>query len=461
MNRVDDNRKALILIADDQEFIRSIIRNALNKDEYDVIEAENGEEAVKVFIERRPDIVLLDAIMPVMDGFAACRRIRELETREITPVLMITALGDSQSINEGFKAGVNDFIQKPLNVDILNRRISVLVKELNYKEKLRQSEERFRLLAENARDCISILLLKPAYKYQYISPVIKDIIGYEAKEFYNNPFLFKKIVLDSDKHLFAARNLEKAICNMPVEIRCLHKDGTLVFLENQYVPFFGKDGQIIGMQIISRDITQRKRDEVRKRVELTQKVLYETVTALSATIETRDPYTSGHQERVARLAVAIAQQLGLGIDQIEGIKAAALLHDIGKIHVPAEFLSKPGKLSEHEFAFIKTHSKIGYEILKSIRFPWPVAEIVCQHHERMDGSGYPNGLSGDQLALETRIISVADVVEAMASHRPYRVALGIEQALEEILRNAGRFYDPQVVYTCIELFTKKDFKLYT
>lgn len=460
MNRVDD-KKALILIADDQEFMRSIIRNALNTDEYDVIEAENGEEAVKLFAEYKPDIVLMDAIMPLMDGFEAVKRIRESEVSETTPILMITALGDSHSINEGFKAGVNDFIQKPINVDILNRRISVLVKELNNKEKLRQSEERFRLLAENARDCILILQFKPFYKYIYISPVIKDIIGYDAKDFYENPFLFKKIVLDADRHLFAARNLKTASFEMAVEVRCLHKNGTVVFLEIQYVPLFGKDHQITGLQIISRDITQRKKDEVRKRIELTQKVLYETVTALSATIETRDPYTFGHQERVARLAVAIAQQLGLAIDQIEGIKAAALLHDIGKIHVPAEFLSKPGKLSEPEFAFIKTHAKIGYEILKSIRFPWPVAQIVCQHHERMDGSGYPYGLSGDQIPIETRIISVADVVEAMASHRPYRVALGIEQALEEILHNAGRFYDPQVVYTCIDLFTKKDYKLYT
>ncbi|MDD3270200.1 MAG: HD domain-containing protein, partial [Syntrophomonadaceae bacterium] len=125
---------------------------------------------------------------------------------------------------------------------------------------------------------------------------------------------------------------------------------------------------------------------------------------------------------------------------------------------PAEYLSKPGKLSEPEFNVIKTHSMVGYEILKPIGFPWPVAEIVCQHHERMDGSGYPCGLSGDQLLIETKIISVADVVEAMASHRPYRVAMGIDQALEEILRNVGRFYDSQVVFTCIELFKKKGFK---
>lgn len=458
MNTVDNNKKALILIADDQAFMRTMIRNALDMEEYDVIEAENGVQAVQLFEEFNPDIVLMDAIMPIMDGFAACQKIRHIEVEEKTPVLMLTALGDADSINAGFKAGVNDFIQKPLNFDILNRRISLLVKELNNKEKLRLSEERFRMLAENARDCILLLQLKPVFKYEYISPIIKNILGYEPEEFYANPLLLRDIVYPEDRHLSVAINPGQANYQLPMEIRLIHKNGEMIYLENHCVPVYGKNKQLVGVQIISRDITQRKKDEDRKRIELTQKVLYETVNALSTTIETRDPYTSGHQERVARLAVAIAGQMGLSDAQIEGIKTAALLHDIGKITVPAEYLSKPGKLSEPEFNVIKTHSMVGYEILKPIGFPWPVAEIVCQHHERLDGSGYPLGLTGNQLLIETKIISVADVVEAMASHRPYRVAMGIDQALEEILRNSGRFYDSQVVFTCIELFKKKNFK---
>ena len=458
MNRIHGDKKALILIADDQAFMRSMIRDALDKDEYDVIEAKNGIEAVRLFEEAKPDIVLMDAIMPVMDGFAACRRIREIETWEATPILMLTALGDPESINAGFKAGVNDFIQKPLNFDILNRRILVLIKELNNKEKLRRSEERFRLLAENARDCILLLKFKPVYKYEYISPIIKNMIGYEAEELYNDPQLFRNIVVPEDRHLMSTRNWESKAYDAPLEFRCQHKEGYIVYLENHRVPIYERNNQLIGMQVISRDITQRKKDEVRKRIELTQKVLFETVTALSTTIETRDPYTSGHQERVAQLAVAIAQQMGLNSTTIEGIQTAALLHDIGKITVPAEYLSKPGKLSEPELNVIKTHSVVGYEILKPIGFPWPVAEIVCQHHERLDGSGYPYGLSADQLLMETKIISVADVVEAMASHRPYRVAKGIDQALEEILCNSGSLYDTEVVDSCVKLFKKKGFK---
>lgn len=170
--------------------------------------------------------------------------------------------------------------------------------------------------------------------------------------------------------------------------------------------------------------------------------------------ELRDPYTSGHQKRVSQIACAIAEEMGLPEEKISGIRVAGLLHDVGKIQVPAEILSKPGKLNDSEFGMIKSHATSSYEILKAVEFPWPLAEIVAQHHERIDGSGYPKGLSGDQILVEARILAVADVIEAMASHRPYRPALGIHKALEEISRNSGKFYDPEVVSVCQELFRK-------
>ena len=176
-------------------------------------------------------------------------------------------------------------------------------------------------------------------------------------------------------------------------------------------------------------------------------------------LEKKDPYTAGHQKKVVRLAVAIAEELQLSKGQIEGITVASNLHDIGKINVPSEIWSKPGKLSDLEFAMIKTHCQAGFEIVKEIEFPWPVAEVLLQHHERMDGSGYPRGLTGDQLLLEARIMAVADVVEAMASHRPYRPALGIDTALEEISKNRGILYDPDVVDACLRVFRKNGFKL--
>jgi HD-GYP domain-containing protein (c-di-GMP phosphodiesterase class II) len=202
------------------------------------------------------------------------------------------------------------------------------------------------------------------------------------------------------------------------------------------------------------DITERKESADRMR-----KALGATVQAIAVTVETRDPYTAGHQRRVADLSRAIATEMNLPADQIDGIRMAAAIHDLGKISVPAEILSKPTKLTKLEFDLIKTHSQSGYDILKDIDFPWPIARIVLEHHERMNGSGYPNGLTGDNLLLESRILSVADVVESMASHRPYRPSLGIEAALEEIEKNRGTHYDNAVSDACLRLFRERGYQL--
>jgi putative nucleotidyltransferase with HDIG domain len=172
----------------------------------------------------------------------------------------------------------------------------------------------------------------------------------------------------------------------------------------------------------------------------------------------RDPHTAGHQQRAAQLSCAIAKEIGLSEEQISGLRLAGLIHDIGKVRVPAEILMNPDGLSEPEFMMIKAHPRLGYEILKTIDFPWPVAQIVLQHHERMDGSGYPSGLAGDDIIMEARILAVADVVDAMASHRPYRPALGIKKALEEIAENKGVLYDSRAADACLRLFAEKRFE---
>lgn len=187
--------------------------------------------------------------------------------------------------------------------------------------------------------------------------------------------------------------------------------------------------------------------------------LMDSVAALAATVERRDPYTAGHQRRVAELAVAIAKRMNLPEIQIEGLYLAGVVHDIGKIQVPAEILSKPGRLTEPEFAIIKQHPQSGCEILNTITFPWPIAPIVLQHHERVDGSGYPFGLVGGDILLEARILAVADVVEAMSSHRPYRPGLGLDAALEEIVRYSGQHYDAQIVAACVALFREDRYVL--
>ena len=183
------------------------------------------------------------------------------------------------------------------------------------------------------------------------------------------------------------------------------------------------------------------------------------IQAMAATVETRDPYTAGHQRRVANLGRAIAQEMGLTEHQIDGIRMAGTVHDLGKISIPAEILSKPTKLSDIEFSLIKTHPQISYDILKDIDFPWPVAQTVFQHHERINGSGYPLGLKGEEILLEARILAVADVVEAIASHRPYRPAYGIEVALEQISKKKGILYDTAAVDACLRLFKEQRFVL--
>jgi putative two-component system response regulator len=205
------------------------------------------------------------------------------------------------------------------------------------------------------------------------------------------------------------------------------------------------------------DLVEARTAELRESEKKLRLSLLESITALASIVEMRDPYTAGHQRRVAQLAVAIARELQLPEDQVEGIHLASVVHDVGKIRVPAEILTKPGKLTTLEFGLIKEHSQNGYEILKTIDFPWPIAQVVLQHHERLDGSGYPHGLKGGQILLESMIVSVADVVESMNSHRPYRPGFGLDVALAEIENNKNRLFDPAVVEACTRLFRENRF----
>jgi len=189
-----------------------------------------------------------------------------------------------------------------------------------------------------------------------------------------------------------------------------------------------------------------------------QKFIENTAYIIMKVVETRDPYSIGHQKRVSKLATTIAQEMKLPQDKIEGIRIASLVHDIGKVNLPTEIISKPGKLIEVEFNLIKNHPRVGYDILKKLDFPWPIAEIVLQHQEKIDGSGYPRGLKGDEICIEAKILGVANVVEAMSSYKSYRPALSIDEALAEIAENRNILFDPEVVNTCLNLFEEKGFK---
>jgi len=270
-------------------------------------------------------------------------------------------------------------------------------------------------------------------------------------------------ILSSQDHDNSEENIQRLLNEEKAEgaeFTLKRKDGSLfpAIIISSISTLWGKPRDIRGVVV---DITERKlfEHELNETAEKLRKNLIGTMQTLSLTIETRDPYTSGHQKAVSKLARSIAQEIGLSADTIDNIRMAGAIHDIGKMAVPAEILSKPGRLTNIEMSLIRTHAESGYNILKDAELPYPIAEITLQHHERMDGSGYPQGLKGDQILFEARIISVADVVEAISSHRPYRAALGIDIALEEIEKNKGLFYDVQVADACLRLFREKDYKI--
>jgi HD-GYP domain-containing protein (c-di-GMP phosphodiesterase class II) len=247
---------------------------------------------------------------------------------------------------------------------------------------------------------------------------------------------------------------------LKIELEYYHKDGSTRWMELVISGIRNDQGVLTRIHGVSRDISERKmaEEKLHQTLDSLKKAVGTTIQVLVSAVESRDTYTSGHQSRSANLACVIATEMGLTQEKIEGIRMAGSIHDIGKLSIPAEILSKPTKLTEIEFSLIKQHSLSGYEMLKDVESPWPLAEIVHQHHERMNGSGYPRNLKGDEILLEARIMAVADVVEAMASHRPYRPTLGIEAALEEIEKNRGILYDNTVVDTCLRLFREKGYQ---
>jgi PAS domain S-box-containing protein len=325
-------------------------------------------------------------------------------------------------------------------------------------EALRESEERYRSVVENSH--AGILIVDDAYRFTYVNEELCEILGRSREEIIGQDF--RKFLDDESRELVADRYVRRQRGEeVPprYEFNVVRKDGEKRRAEISSAVIRDSAGKVKTVAQIL-DITERKRaeEELRQSYVKLRRTLEGTVHALVSAIEMRDPYTAGHQRRVTLLACAIAKEMGLAEEQVEGIRMAGLIHDLGKINVPAEILSKPAQLTELEYGLIKMHPQIGHDVLNTIDFPWPLAQIVLQHHERMDGSGYPQGLSGEDILLEARILGVADVVEAMASHRPYRSARGIDEALEEISANRGIFYDPEVVDTCVKLFTEKGFK---
>lgn len=323
---------------------------------------------------------------------------------------------------------------------------------------LKNSEEKFRSLTENINIGVYRNTVGPKGRFIEANPAIVKMFGFKNKEEFLSTNVSDLYKNSEDRRIFNSRMLSFGSVR-DEELRLQKKNGASFFGSVSAVAVKDEQGRIRYYDGVIEDITERKRaEDIKKDFNDLRRTLEGSVHALALTAEATDPYTAGHQYRVSSLACAIARKMGLPEKQIEGIRIAGILHDIGKIYVPPSILNRPGKLVEIEFSLIKAHPTVGYNILKSIDFPWPVAEAVLQHHEKLDGSGYPKGLKGKGIILEARILCVADVIEAMSSHRPYRPAIGKDISISEISQNKGILFDPDVVEACIKVIVEDEFE---
>jgi PAS domain S-box-containing protein/putative nucleotidyltransferase with HDIG domain len=320
------------------------------------------------------------------------------------------------------------------------------------------SEQRFRGLVEQS---IAGIYIIQDGKFAYVNPRLAEIFGYGAADemIGRDPLL---VVAEKDRDMVAKQmrqRIEGEVANVSYAFTALRKDGSIidVGVQGSRATYLGRTA-IIGLM---QDISEKKRaeEQIQRYVTQLKTAFMSTVEVATTLSEMRDPYTAGHERRVAEIAVAIGAELGFDEGRLEGLRVAGHLHDIGKMTIPSEILSKPGKLASIEMQLIQEHAQAGYDVLKDVEFPWPVAQVALQHHERMDGSGYPQGLKGEAILFDARIMAVADVVEAMSSHRPYRAGLGIEAALSEIERGRGRVYDADVADAALRLFREKRYQL--
>jgi PAS domain S-box-containing protein/putative nucleotidyltransferase with HDIG domain len=436
--------KIRILIVEDESLVARDIENMALSQGYEVCGiASSGDQAVEMAAEHQPDLILMDVIIKgSLDGTTIAEKIWDYYR---IPIIYVTASADEHTLKRAKITEAFGYILKPFDERELKIAIEMAYYKARMGAKLREREEWLSALLKSIGD--GVIATDKNGHITFMNPLAERLTGWKHDEAMNQPLrdIFRTVV---------SREGDEP------EIVLWAKSGKKFSIEETDMPMSDGRRNSSGHVLVFRDISARKgaERELRESWEKLNEALKGTIQAMALTIEIRDPYTAGHQRRVSKLSCAIAQELGMSEFQVEGLRVAGDIHDIGKIYVPAEILSKPGQITAIEYGIIKTHPQVGYDILKTIKFPWPVAQIVLQHHERLDGSGYPLGLVSDLILKEARILTVADIVEAMSSHRPYRPAQGIEKALAEVVQNKGRFYDTEAVDACVKLFQESRFQ---
>jgi putative nucleotidyltransferase with HDIG domain len=388
-----------ILILEDSKSQAQKLIGILREGGYSVIAAGDGVEGLHTLTGSRPDLIISDVWMPRLDGYGFCNALKKDRELAHIPVILLTSLSEPKDIVEGLNAGADYYLTKPYSKSLLLSMVSSIFADRD-SSKTRDRAQTFEVRARGKREHISA---DPQQVVNFLFSTFENLV------FHNQELSQTRQELKSTNDRLEGRIREKTLS-------------------------------------LEQEVAERKRAN-----EALKQTLNGTVVALARAVEMRDPYTAGHQMRVSELATRIAREIGFSEDRLEGIRVMGLLHDIGKIIVPAEILTKPSKLTDYEFLFIKAHSQAGYDILKEIQFPWPVATAVLQHHERLNGSGYPLALPGHRIMMEAKILAVADVTESMSSHRPYRPALGIGAALEEIIGNRAILYAPEAADALVKI----------
>ena len=484
-----------ILIVDDKEIVCTQLEREIRKEgfkvEYRISPLSVLEDLKKAKRNGEPyNLLFLNIRMPGMDDFELLEKIRK--ERLNLSVIFITGYDDEEKAIKAIRLGAFDYLNKPISLKELHTAIFRVKQKIEREEK--KSFSRSVLVVDDEKDLCDHVkheLNKEGYL------VIAAYNGDEGLDYFKNNRV-DIVIADLKMHIMSGLEMIKHCREVTDDFISIittghgDQEAAIEALRMGVFNYLRKPISLeeliisvnkgIDLLFLQRALSAHKREleiesaiknqyannlekiieertkELQQSYQKLQKTMESTINIIDKIAEVRDPYTAGHQLKVSKLATAIAQEMKLPQDKIEGTRIASLIHDIGKISTPAEILSKPTKLNEIEYSLIKDHSQIGYDILKSIDFPWPIAQIVLQHHERLNGSGYPQGLKGEDILLEARIMGVADVVEAMSSHRPYRPALGIDKALEEISQNRGILYDPEVVDVCFKLFKEKSFK---